>query len=325
MKINIPTISVIIPCFNSEKWIRETLESVIGQGLNDIEIIVVDDGSTDSSAQIVKDEFPSVRLIKTGNQGASKARNIGTDSSSGEFIQYLDADDMLAPGKLKLQLGTLKTSGADIAYGDWQKLIKAGSGGYVKGKIVSRRIQNPEIDLFTTDSWCPMAAYLFRRSIVEKIGGWNERLPVIEDVRFQTDCALSGAKFIYCPGMMGYFRVQYKDSLSTRDPISFVKCCLLNTGEVEEWWIEHGGIDAERKAALIRAYEYVARSSFDKDIGVFETAYAALKRLRPGYLPENSKRLHFMSRLVGYKNAERAALLYRKVKTILAIDMTGSA
>lgn len=316
MKINIPTVSVIIPCFNAERWIRETLQSVIGQGLNDIEIIVVDDGSTDSSARIVEDGFPSARLVKTGNQGASKARNIGTDSSSGEFIQYLDADDLLAPDKLKLQLGALKTSGADIAYGDWQKLVETGDGKFIKDGIVSRRIEDPEIELFTTDKWCPMAAYLFRRSIVGKAGGWNERLPVIQDVRFQIDCALSGARFVYCPGIMGYFRVQHKDSLSTRDPISFARDCLLNTNEVEEWWIEHGGIDAKRKAALIRAYEHVARSSFEKDAPTFNSAHNALRRLQPGYTPESSRRLWLASRLLGYRNAEKAALLYRNAKKL---------
>lgn len=311
-------VSIIIPCFNADRWINGTLRSALEQDC-DKEIIVIDDGSTDDSADIIKKDFPSVRLIESEQRGASAARNIGTRESKGEFIQYLDADDMLAPGKLKIQLESLRKTRADVAYGDWQKLINAESGKYVKGEVVSRRIQNPEIDLFTTDSWCPMAAYLFRRSIVEKMGGWNERLPVIEDVRFQTDCALSGAKFIYCPGVMGYFRVHYKDSLSTRDPIEFVRCCLLNAGEMEEWWTEHGGIDAERKAALIRAYEYIARASFENDRPTFESTHEALERLNPGYIPERPKYLRFVSLLFGYRNAEKIAIYYRHIKNFVKV------
>src|SRR3954449_13609629 len=112
-----PKISVVIPCFNAAAWIRETIRSVLGQQRNDLEIILIDDGSTDESAAIVEREFPSLSLTKTGNQGASAARNLGTTLARGEFIQYLDSDDLLAPGKLELQLRALEASGADVAYG----------------------------------------------------------------------------------------------------------------------------------------------------------------------------------------------------------------
>jgi len=79
---------VIIPYYNAELWIRDTLQSVLGlvEDLDDIEIIVVDDGSTDNSAQIIEKDFPFVHLIRTENQGHSRARNVGTKASSGKFI-----------------------------------------------------------------------------------------------------------------------------------------------------------------------------------------------------------------------------------------------
>src|SRR5262245_48041792 len=95
-------VSVIIPCFNAQEWIVKTIQSVIAQKLSDIEIIVVDDGSTDNSAAVIRREFDSARLLQTSNQGPSRARNLGTRVSSGDFLQYLDADDVLIEGKLKL-------------------------------------------------------------------------------------------------------------------------------------------------------------------------------------------------------------------------------
>lgn len=310
-------VSVIIPCFNAASWIREALKSVLEQNIDNMEIIVIDDGSTDNSADIVAKDFPTIKLIGTKNQGASKARNLGTRESEGEFIQYLDADDMLAPGKLVTQLESLRKARADVAYGDWQKLAETDNGKFVKGEIISRKIENPEIELFTTDKWCPMAAYLFRRSIVEKIGGWNENLPIIQDVRFQLDCALHGGIFHYLPRVMGYFRVHSAVSLSKRDPIGFIRDCLCNAAEVQKWWEEHGGISKERKAALISAYECIARASFENDKKTFEAAYEMLNIFKPGYAPENSTPLKLASRVLGYRNAETVALLYRKTKKIL--------
>src|SRR5437762_10442063 len=95
-----PDISVIIPCFNAEHFIREAIESVLQQTHCDFEIIVVDDGSTDGSRAIVESIGPTIGLVCGPNLGASAARNRGTRLAKGEFIQYLDADDVLAPDAL---------------------------------------------------------------------------------------------------------------------------------------------------------------------------------------------------------------------------------
>ncbi len=308
-------ISIIIPCFNAASWIRETLNSVMLQATKNIEIIVIDDGSIDESVNIIEKEFPCVRLIRTKNQGTSKARNLGTEISKGEFIQYLDADDILAPGKLKLQLAMLEHTGADVAYGDWQKLIRRPDGSFIKAEIVRRRMQNPEIDLFT-DFWCPPVVYLFRRSIVEKTGGWNEGLPIIQDARFTLDCALRGGRFVYCQGIMACYRVHSAESVSSKDPIGFVRDCLRNAIEVEEWWQGHGGISQERKKALLKVYGYIAKASFKKDRQTFEVAYRVLNSLSPGYIPAGPRVLRLLSQLLGYRRAESIAFWYRRIKAI---------
>ncbi|MDD5449331.1 MAG: glycosyltransferase family 2 protein [Candidatus Omnitrophica bacterium] len=307
-------VSVIIPCFNAEKFIREALYSVLNQKIDDIEIIVVDDGSTDNSASIIKEEFPSVSLVKTENRGPSSARNLGTSLSKGEFIQYLDADDLLAPGKLKIQLKALQESGADIAYGNWQRLVKTTKGDYIKGEIIGKKLQNPEIDLFT-DFWCPPAVYLFRRSIIDEADKWAEDVPECEDVRFILGCVFKGASFVYCDGIMAYMRIQpFGKSASTRNPMSFAQSCLKNAVWAEHQWEGRGGITKERRRALLRAYEYIARSSFGKDKETFAAAHKNLERLKPGYIPERPALLRVVSWLFGYRNAEAIALRYRNIK-----------
>lgn len=307
-------VSIIIPCYNAAPWIREALQSAIRQDVSDTEIIVIDDGSTDDSAGIVEREFFSVRLVRTKNEGPSRARTLGTKLSHGKFIQYLDSDDVLPPQKIKIQLEALKNSGADIAYGNWRRSIKIKNGTFEQQEAINRRFNNPEIDLLTGDCWCPIHLYLYRSSIVEKIGGFSENLPVIQDARFALDCALNGAKFVYCPEVTVEYRIHSSNSVSTKNSIAFVKDCLKNASEVERWWQDHGGVSAERKKALLKVYGYVARASFDKDKPTFEVAYRELERLSPVYIPDSPGYFRLASQLFGYRNAEKLASWYRSAK-----------
>jgi glycosyltransferase involved in cell wall biosynthesis len=307
-------VTVIIPCFNAGSWIRDALVSVASQGISGIEIVVVDDGSTDDSASIVQRECAEAVLVRTGNRGASHARKIGTERARGTFIQYLDADDRLAAGKLRVQLAALETTSADVAYGGWQELHDSPGAGASLGRVVDRCIEGePELALLT-DFWSPPAVYLFRREVIERVGGWNEGLPIIQDARFVLDCALNGARFVYCPGVMAHYRVHESSSLSRRDPIAFVRDCLRNAREVEAWWRRLGELSPARRAALVKVYGYVARASFVSDRPTFDTAYGYLEELSPGYVPEAPRHLAAAARVLGYRRAEALAVWYRRAK-----------
>jgi FkbM family methyltransferase len=311
------SVSVIVPCFNARRWIRDALRSVLDQAVGGLEMIVVDDGSTDGSPDVVAREFPEARLLRGDHHGPSAARNLGTLHSTGQFIQYLDADDLLGPGKLQSQIRALAESGAEVAYGDWSELRPTSTDEFVAGRRVARRIDgDPEIALFT-DFWSPPAAYLFRRGIVDRIGGWRTDLPVIQDARFVLDCALHGGRFVYCPGEAARYRVHASGSVSTRDPREFTRDCLRNAVSVERWWEEHGGLTPPREAALVKVYGQVARSSFDADRPTFEVACCALERLEPGYAPRTPKSMRVLSRLAGYRRTEALASRYRRAKRLL--------
>jgi FkbM family methyltransferase len=311
------SISVIVPCFNARAWIRDALRSVLDQDVDDLEVIFVDDGSTDGSADVVAREFPEVRLAHAEHRGPSVARNLGTHQSTGHFIQYLDADDVLAAGKLRCQIAALVELDADVAYGDWSELRPTPTGDFVLGRSVSRCIEgDPEIALFT-DFWSPPAAYLFRRRIVERVGGWRPDLPVIQDARFVLDCALQGGRFVYCPGEAARYRVHSGGSVSTRDPREFTRDCLRNAVSVERWWADHGGITPDRTVALVKVYGQVARASFDADRPTFEVAHAALEHLEPGYVPRAPESLRLLARLTGYRPAEAIASRYRQAKRLM--------
>jgi glycosyltransferase involved in cell wall biosynthesis len=102
--MNKPTVSVVIPCYNGAKFLRETLDSVLAQTYPVLEVLVIDDGSTDDSAAIAESFGPPIRVIRQPNQGESVARNRGIDEAKGEWIAFLDADDLWDAQKIHKQM-----------------------------------------------------------------------------------------------------------------------------------------------------------------------------------------------------------------------------
>lgn len=114
-------VSVVVPCYNASTWIAGALGSVLSQDWPQLEVIVVDDGSTDQSADLVKDQFPSVRVIRQPNAGVAAARNTGIAAATGQWVAFIDADDWWLPGKLRAQMNLLSDRpDARMACTAWQ-------------------------------------------------------------------------------------------------------------------------------------------------------------------------------------------------------------
>lgn len=109
-------ISVIIPAYNQQEYLRQCIDSAVGQKYGDKEIIVVNDGSTDNTADILA-SYSGIKVISTHNQGLSSARNTGVDASKGEWITFLDADDMLLPDSLEHLIAPAMAMDADVCIG----------------------------------------------------------------------------------------------------------------------------------------------------------------------------------------------------------------
>jgi len=214
-------ISVIIPVYNRAGLIGETLRSLLSQSLSAEEIIVVDDGSTDDTSNATFEAFdewkggnvkgtkvPEFKVIRQGNAGPAKARNTGFAASKGEFIHFFDSDDLAAPNKHEVQVRILLESGADIAYGPWVK-GQIDEGKFTPENHVLQQRGLPKGDLvkalLTNWSVVPHAC-LFRRSIVEKVGGFPEHLFGTEDQMMFLNCLLAGARGVHSPGTLELYR-----------------------------------------------------------------------------------------------------------------------
>jgi glycosyltransferase involved in cell wall biosynthesis len=223
LSIFVSGISVIIPAYNREHLIGETLESLLNQTLSADEIIVVDDGSTDGTsiaAQAAFEEWkggnvkgqkvPEFMVIKQENNGPGAARNAGFAAAHGEFIHFFDSDDIALPNKQEVQQRALQESGADIAYGPWVKGSFEGKSFRPENHVLQQK-GLPQGDLVKAllTSWSIVPhACLFRRSIVEKSGGFPEHLFVGEDQLMFLNCLLVGAKVVHSPGTLELYRVE---------------------------------------------------------------------------------------------------------------------
>jgi glycosyltransferase involved in cell wall biosynthesis len=281
-------VSVIIPCHNAERFLSDTLESVLRQSWPQIEVIIVDDGSTDGTGALIESYGTRLQAIHIPvNRGPSAARNLGTRSARGVYLQYLDSDDLLRPQAIEKKVEALTRTGADVAYSDWQKLEENERGEFQRGAIMGRSLEDvhpdPQLALLT-DFWCPPAAYLYRRALVDRIGGWNESMRLIEDAQFALQGALRGGKFVHVPEIGADYRIQRKGvSLSQKDKVGFARGVLMNARLAEDWWVGHEGLTPARSAALARVYANCAQNLFWVDRGAFRESVAHLYDVEPGF------------------------------------------
>lgn len=212
-------ISCIIPTYNRAILLPLTLRSLLAQTLPAAEILVVDDGSTDGTAEVAESFGGSVRVIRQANAGPAAARNRGFKESVGEFIHFFDSDDLALPNKHEVQLRALERSAADIAYGPWVK-GRITNDGFDPENAVLQQHGLPDGDLVKAllSCWSIVPhACLFRRSVVERVGGFPQHLRVAEDQLMFLKCLLAGAKVVHSPGTLELYRSNGSGKLTADD------------------------------------------------------------------------------------------------------------
>jgi glycosyltransferase involved in cell wall biosynthesis len=209
-------VSVIIPTYNREAYLLEAVMSVIGQNYRPIECIIVDDGSTDNTKMQVdkmakaSDKNFTIKYIHQANSGSQVARNTGTKASKGEFIQYLDSDDLLYPEKIQKQVDYLKNNvDCDGVWGGWAK------GTVEKNEIIISLARRDLLTQFLTEHCIHTLAFLFRRSIVEKIGEWDIAIKRNQEIDFQIRGVLEGANFQYQAQISGLWRIHEGERIAS--------------------------------------------------------------------------------------------------------------
>jgi glycosyltransferase involved in cell wall biosynthesis len=313
-------VSVVIPSFNAEAWIAETLRSVQAQTYRPLEIIVVDDGSSDRSAAIAEDMLRdgaiAYKIVKQANSGAASARNVGWQLAQGEWIQFLDADDLLEPEKIEVQVSAAPTKlDADVIYSDWQKLALV-DGTWMAHDMRSPAIQTDALpDILADRNFLQLGSVLIKTATVRLVNGFDASHEPIEDVGLYVKIAIAGGRFVRVAHEKPL--ALYRDlprSFSKRNQTRFIESCIKNARLAERYAREKNEFSPRLTAAIANTYFLGARYFAECDWKRFEQLVHDIEMLQPKFVPQSPRRLRLISRVIGYKNAERLALLYRKGK-----------
>jgi len=224
-----PLVSVVIPLFNKERYVGEALQSVLSQTVQNLEVVVVDDGSTDNSAERVaalKDE--RIRLIRQVNAGAAAARNAGIMAARGEWIAFLDADDRWLPHNLECHFKQLEQQ-PDV---QWSAgLFNRRSGTHVAPMKINRVLLASQSDgnvvrdvlMVLPHGFLCTDTMLIRKDVFIEIGGMDQTLRTAEDLDMWLRIALAYPRMAYCVEPIAEYSVEVAGSLThqqVRDPLN---------------------------------------------------------------------------------------------------------
>jgi glycosyltransferase involved in cell wall biosynthesis len=223
LRKKLPKVSVIIPAYNSENTIKPTIQSVLHQTFTDLELIVINDGSQDSTLDVILQiKDPRIKVFSYANAGGNVSRNRGLNLAVGKFVSFLDADDIWTPNKLKYQLKALQENAtAKVAY-SWTDYINANGEFILSGKRVNLNGDVYEellIKNFLENGSNPL---ICRKALIT-LGGFDESLCAAQDWDMWLRLA-SKFNFICVPSVQILYRIS-PNSVSS-NLVRQEKCCL---------------------------------------------------------------------------------------------------
>ena len=265
------TVSVVVPTYNCGRFLPDALESLRTQTYADWECIVVDDGSTDDTPAVLQAAAANdgrMRYVSQTNRGPSAARNRGIAESAGEYIQFLDADDLLPPTKLQAQVHAMETdSSIGIVYSD-ARFFRDSAADLIRFRVRGPRpstgpdgsSRDPLLGALIHNNIMVVEGPLIRRSVITTVGPFEESLARMEDWQYWLRCALAGVRFVADAAEERAIRVRAHHDSSARNELA------MQTSElVVRQWLD-GRLDDQdlRQQNALRTQETLAR------IGVLE-------------------------------------------------------
>ena len=202
-----PLISIIMPCYNAAPYVAEAIGSVLGQSYGNVQLIVVDDGSSDDSSEIVQAlaaQHPGrIHLRFSSRQGPYPARNLGLSQAKGAYIAFLDADDWWLPDTLEKLHCALTEHRADLAYCGWQNVGEdVKSAPYVPPEYET---EDPVAAFVRTCPW-PIHAALIKKELVDRLGGFSERRFSSMDYDFWLRALALTRNIVRVPEVLAFYR-----------------------------------------------------------------------------------------------------------------------
>lgn len=307
-------VSIVIPCYNQAEWVAEAIESALNQTHPNKEVIVVDDGSTDNSRNVIKQFGEKITFIASEHCNGNTARNKGFAVSYGEYIQFLDADDYILPEKIAAQVECLEQTGSDIVYGDWRHVYMASDGSSMLGEVKRNKPMDNVLQELLGGWWTAGMSLLVRRRCITSAGGWDENIQAGQDKDFFISLLLHGASAVYQSGCGSVYRRHEGVSVSTTRRERWLQEHLRVLEKAESLLREKIPDDFNFYApSLAKGYFHIARNYYDRNIEKMRAIMEKVKSLDDHFVPQESNLYRFFYRLLGMEQAEKFAGLKRRL------------
>jgi O-antigen biosynthesis protein len=303
-----PSVSVIVPSWNKDEFVGATIDSALAQEGVQVEVVVVDDGSTDRSLEILEAYGARIRLHRPGkNSGAARARNAGAALATGNFFMFLDADDVLGdPGTLAAMVEALDDRTDRFAACPWQRLRLEGDRWvvYSPEKPLDPPGGDP-VSAWLGNWYIPPCAILWPRELFEASGGWNPELAATDDEELMIRMLLRGAR-IACAnrGEALYRYFEEGGTLSTTPSRSLAEGRLEGVRLIEAEMTEQGVLPRYAHD-LGRKYSRLARTYLAPFPDLSIEALAAADRHLDRSRVEGSPVHRLLARALGLERKER--------------------
>jgi glycosyltransferase involved in cell wall biosynthesis len=310
-----PVVSILIPAYNAEPFVEQTIRSALAQTWPAIEVIVVDDGSTDQTWRTVESFRGSkVRPIRQENRGASSARNRAVREAQGDYIQFLDADDLLAPEKIERQLDRLIPAGADcVAACPWYRFFDDPAQGWVKPEPFWH--DSAPVDWLTAcwerNSMMHPAAWLVPRALAERAGPWDETLSLDDDGEYFTRVVLASSQVLFCAEATTWYRSCLPTSLSGRRSPKALDSGLRSCEAATAALLGRENSACTRRACVRRLQEYIY-ATYPDCPDLLARAERRVRELGGGqFAPEGGRLFRLGRTLLGWRATRRLQRLAR--------------
>jgi glycosyltransferase involved in cell wall biosynthesis len=317
-------VSILIPAFNVEEWIEETIQSAIGQTWFAKEIIIVDDGSRDRTLQLARRyESKNLKVLHQDNKGASAARNHALRNAQGSYIQWLDADDILAPDKISEQMKVATDGGSDL------RLLSSSFATFYWRLRRARFAPTPLWQDLTPIEyllshlgdgyWMNPAVWLVSRRLTERAGPWNEKLSLNDDGEYFCRIASLCESIKFIQKATIYYRASSFGQLSQRRSEAALASLVLSLKLSIQYLMALEHSERTRHAGLSclqsRMWYFSHRESAE-----VESMDALARQLGGGLAePEYNYKVNVLRMLCGRKLALKTAMAYRKLALATAV------
>lgn len=308
-----PQVSILIPCYNAEKWLPHAIESALNQTYAHKEVIVIDDGSTDGSLEVIKSFGDRIIWQTQPNQGGNVTRNRLLELSHGEWLQYLDADDYLLNHKIETQINCL------FDFPEADVLCSPVMAEYYENGKVSI-IEAHSLEPY--DPWILLARWklpqtggsLWRKQALTKVEGWKIDQPCCQEHELYLRLLIDGCHFIYSDEVMAVYRLWSNSTVSKRVSKSEIYTQRLAIKDkIEAHLNKTGELTELRQNEINQARFQCARILYGVDRQLALKIIEQVRKTKTDFQPSSpkSKLYHLLYNTLGFDLTEKLAAMNR--------------